>query len=107
MMAPSPNSSRGLSPVILVLGGLAFAAAGIGWITGLRWAEVDESDVIEIWAERYVAETGGPATDCAAAPGQRDAVWLVVSCGSGPERKVYPLDRSGRLIERSGGSPSI
>ncbi len=106
-MPASPGPQRRVSSVILVLGGLAFAAAGLGLITGLRWADLDESDVIEVWAEKYVAETGGAATDCAAAPGAREGVWLVVSCGSGPDRRVYPLDRSGRLIEWSGGAPSI
>jgi hypothetical protein len=96
-----------VSPTVLVFCGLAAAAAVLGLITGLRWADLDETDVIGIWAREYVDETGGSPSDCAAVPDARDDVWLVVSCGRGPDRRVYPLDRSGRLIERSGGAPSI
>ena len=97
---------RRLPPVLKVGGALAVLAAAAGLLLGLRSEPLSETDAISRWAADYAAETGRAVTDCAAAPDPREGVWIVVRCGSGPAARVYPLDRSGRLILPDGGGPS-
>ncbi|MEM9755539.1 MAG: hypothetical protein AAF914_06080 [Pseudomonadota bacterium] len=86
------RSGRGLQ-----LGVLALCAAGLGLLWGRAGLPPTETEVIEAMAARYVAETGGAATDCVARPGPGEA-WITVYCGRDAARHVYPVDRDGRLI---------
>ena len=94
---------RPLPPVLLVTGALSLAAAALGLSFGMRASPLTETHVIEAFAADYMAETGGAATDCAAAPDPRPNVWLVVRCGTGAGARVYPVDARGRLVEGEGG----
>lgn len=75
---------------------------GAGMVFRASWkaANLTETDVINAYADRYVAEVAGRASrsDCAAVPGQ-GAVWLIVRCGSGDTARTYPVDRSGALVD--------
>ena len=96
----------GLRPVILSVGVLALVAGLVGYLLGQRQATLTETDVINAYAARYVAETGGQPTDCAAIPGPGD-VWLVIRCGGeGLAGRVFEVDRQGNLIGASLGGPS-
>ena len=75
---------------------LLLATAVLGYRHGWRVANLTESDAIEAWAARYMEETGAEQADCTAVPGQN--VWLVIRCGTGQDRRVYRLDRFGRLL---------
>lgn len=62
-----------------------------GWIA----AHMTETDVINFYAARYRADHGGQNADCLAVPGRQEGVWIEVRCGD----VIYPVDRSGRLVE--------
>ncbi|MEO0391116.1 MAG: hypothetical protein AAF218_09275, partial [Pseudomonadota bacterium] len=81
--------------VVIVLCLLA-ALSGL-WL-GLRSQPLDESAAIVAAVERYVAETGGAATDCVAVPGKD--VWLEVLC----DRARYVVRRDGTILRQG---PSI
>ena len=65
-------------------------------LLGLRWGSVvaalTETDVINHYAARYVAEgpEGAQETDCVARPDARGDVWLIVSCGEKRPHKETP-----------------
>lgn len=75
--------------VLTVVAGLLLFRQG--WIA----AHMTETDVINHYAARYVADHGGSRTDCIALPGRADDVWIEVRCGA---TVIYPVDRAGRLV---------
>jgi len=75
--------------VLTLLAGLLLFRQG--WIA----AHMTETDVIDHFAARYVAEHGGQKSDCVAVPGRSAQVWIEVHCG---DVAIYPVDRAGRLI---------
>jgi hypothetical protein len=68
--------------LILPLVALVAMAAAFGLWLGLRAEPPGETEIITAQAARYVAETGGSVTDCAARPAAVPGVRLVVICGS-------------------------
>jgi hypothetical protein len=62
-----------------------------GWIA----AHMTETDVINHYATRYVADHGGRISDCVAVPGRAAGIWIEVRCGA---KVIYPVDRTGRLV---------
>lgn len=80
---------------ILILAGAVWAFRW-GWIA----ATITETDVINTYTQRYLAEGGATArlTDCTAVPGQQTGVWIVVRCLGTEARYDYPVDRFGRLV---------
>lgn len=84
---------------------LAVLAVGAG-LFGLRLGyaalTLSETDVINHYAARYVAEApGGAPSDCVAFPGPaRSGIWLVVACGQpcAPGRQEYHVNRLGRFV---------
>lgn len=79
--------------VLLVLAG----AIGLG--LGLRAVPPGETEIIEAAAARYVAQTGGAPTDCAARPAAVEGVRLIVTCGTDPaEAWVEALDDWGNPV---------
>lgn len=68
---------RGL---ILPLIALLALAGGFGLWQGLRAVPPGETAIIAAQAARYVAETGGEPTDCAARPAAIAGVRLIVTC---------------------------
>lgn len=87
-------------PFLLSLAGLVGLAGVLGLMLGLRAIGASESEVIARVATRYVAETGGAATDCAARPATSAGLWLVVVCGAEGGRVEYFVDRTGRVADR-------
>ena len=90
-------------PLVLVTVLAGLFAYRAGYVA----ANLTETDVINHYAARYVAEgpDGAKVTDCSAQPGQSEDVWLVVICG-GPAHVVrYSVDRFGRLVEGGSGAP--
>jgi hypothetical protein len=87
-------------PFLLSLAGLVGLAGVLGLMLGLRAIGATETEVIERVAARYVAETGGVVTDCAARPATSGGLWLVVICGSESGRVEYFVDRTGRIADR-------
>lgn len=90
-----------LGAITLALGLWGFR---MGWIA----ATITETDVINTYAQKYLADraergSGEPpaATDCVAYPGQTQGIWLVVSCGSesadAGARYEYHVNRFGGL----------
>lgn len=77
----------------LPLGVLTLVAGLLMFRQGWLAAHMTETDVINHYAARYVAEHGGDLRDCVAVPG-RAAVWIEVRCG----KVIYPVDRAGRLV---------
>lgn len=79
---------------------LVAAVAGIGLMLGGRFVGTTETETIERFAARYLAEAGAGAarSDCVARPAQSDGLWLVVACDlRGDERFEYFVDAYGRL----------
>lgn len=89
-------------PLLLGVLALGAAAAGLGLIAGRASLPATESEIIEAFAARYVAETGGALTDCLARPGDLaladTPVWITVICTGTEGVFVYPVDRKGRLV---------
>ncbi|MBS0124270.1 hypothetical protein [Thetidibacter halocola] len=79
----------------------ALLAFRYGWVA----ANLSETAAIETYAARYMDETGSPAADCTAVPGNR--VWLVIRCGSGQDRIVYRVNRFGGLVDVTVGSDPL
>lgn len=79
-----------LAGVVAVIGLIAFRE---GWIM----AHLTETDAIEAYADRYVAEAGPKArrTDCVAKPGA--SVWLEIRCEGLVGRYLYHVTRWGGL----------
>lgn len=80
---------------VVTLGVLLLAAAGLGLTWGLHSLPPGETEIITAAAARYVAETGGAPTDCAARPAAVAGVRLVVTCGPDWAEAV---DRWGRPV---------
>jgi len=77
----------------------ALLAFRYGWIA----ATITETDVINAFANRYVAQDGGAAAqvaDCVGLAGQIDGAWITVRCAD----LLYHVNRFGGLI--STGTPS-
>ena len=70
-----------------------------GWIV----AHMTETDVINRYADRYVRDHGGRASECHAVPGSRAGVWIEVRC----DGVRYPVDRAGRLVGAPNMAPGI
>ena len=68
---------RGL--ILPLIAGLVVAGAFGLWF-GLRAVPPGETAIIDAQAARYVAETGGQPTDCAARPAAIAGVRLIVTC---------------------------
>lgn len=64
-----------------LMAGLVVAGAFGLWL-GMRALPPGETEIIEAQAARYVAETGGVPTDCAARPASIEGIRLVVTCGA-------------------------
>ncbi len=78
--------------ILLVMAGL------FAFRQGYIFANLTETDVINIYAAKYVAETGGALTDCVARPGE-GPVWIEVACRSNDgEGRIYPVDKRGALL---------
>ena len=92
----------------LPVGVLVALAAVLGWRAGWVEANVDESAVIAMYAERYLqdraaAGTGpGLASECRARPAPAGQGWLVVICGPMPHdaarHYTYYVARDGGLV---------
>jgi hypothetical protein len=81
------------------LGVLVLGCAGLGAVWGLRSEPPPETEIIAAAAARYVAETGGERTDCAARPADLPGVRLVVVCGtSGGVDWVEAVDARGNPV---------
>ena len=68
---------RGL--ILPLIAGLVVAGAFGLWL-GLRALPPGETAIIDAQAARYVAETGGQPTDCAARPAAIAGVRMIVTC---------------------------
>lgn len=68
---------RGL--ILPLIAGLVLAGVFGLWL-GLRALPPGETAIIDAQAARYVAETGGQPTDCAARPAAIPGVRLIVTC---------------------------
>ena len=80
----------------LPLGALVCVGGLLGYRYGWIAANMTETAAIEAYAARYMEETGAPAAECSATPGED--VWLVVRCGSGAQGRVYRVNRFGGLV---------
>ena len=85
---------------------LTTVAALLVFRMGYVAAKITETDVINHYAARYVAEEpeGRQMTDCVARPSKADGVWLVVHCGGAAHVVEYRVNRFGQLVD--GGSTS-
>lgn len=88
--------------VALPLLGLVAAAAAFGLLAGMRALPPTETEIILEAAARYVAETGGAATDCAGRPAPVQGVRLVVTCG---EDWALAVDEWGRAVDIPDAEP--
>ncbi|MBF9044615.1 hypothetical protein HKCCE4037_14825 [Rhodobacterales bacterium HKCCE4037] len=78
---------------------LAFAGA-VGLWLGVATAPPTESEIIEVQAARYVAETGGDRLDCFAVPSGVEGVRLIVICEpEGGAAWYAATDEWGRIVE--------
>ena len=91
---------------------LAVFALWWGWL-GFRWGWIatttTQTDVIEVYAQRYLADRtrdgtgeGARLTDCVAYPGPDAGVWLHVVCKPMPPDPApsyeYEVNRLGQLV---------
>lgn len=93
-----------LRPVAALVTGLVTAGAALGLWLGLRAVPPGETEMIAAQAARYVSETGGAPTDCAARPATLPGVRLVVTCGQG---WAVALDKWGRVVAAPVAGPGI
>lgn len=84
----------------LPVGVLLIVAALLGYRQGWLAANMTETAAIELYAARYMEETGAPAADCVAVPGAE--VWLIVRCGEDGAAYEYHVNRFGGLIQAYG-----
>ena len=81
------------------LAALGLFVAALGLIWGARSGGPSDADLIARAAERYMRETGGGATDCAARPVSAQGLRLMVVCAPAQgEGAVYLIDRWGRFL---------
>ena len=75
-------------------------AAILAFRMGYNVVNITETNVINHYAARYVAEgpKGAKVTDCAAQPGDAEGVWLVIQCGGAAHVVRYAVDRYGKLV---------
>jgi hypothetical protein len=94
---------------------LCALAALLGLRYGIQVASLTETDVINRFADRYLADraaagtgAGAARTDCMAYPAAPEdhGIWLIVSCGPTPydaaRQYEYAVSRSGRLVQARG-----
>jgi hypothetical protein len=97
---------------------LTLILAGIGFRYGVMRQGITETDVITLYAQRYLADhaasglEGVPrTTDCSARPGNGPWTWLVVTCGVADEHDAalfrYEVNWLGGLIRHSGPAPRL
>lgn len=83
----------------------AVVLAGVfGLWLGLRAMPPGETEIIDAQAARYVAQTGGAPTDCAARPAALAGVRLVVTCGA---EWAVAVDAWGRPIALPALAPGL
>lgn len=103
----------------LPVGALVVLSAVLGWRQGWLVANVDESAVIALYAERYLSDRAAQAAmsdgtadgaplvparpeDCRAQPSPLPEAWLVVICGPDPHdpraHYTYYVDRTAGLV---------
>lgn len=86
--------------IALPLAGLLAVAGAFGLWLGLASAPPTESEIIEVQAARYVAETGGDRLECFAVPAGVEGVRLIVICEpEGGEVWYAATDEWGQLVE--------
>lgn len=86
--------------IALPLVALVSVALALGVWLGVGARLPTETEIIEAAAARYVAETGGARTDCAARPADLPGVRLVVICGtSGGADWVEAIDDRGDPVD--------
>lgn len=93
------------APLVVLTLAAGLVAFHQGWIR----AHLTETDVINHYAARYVAQAQGEAevTDCVAQPGTGRGVWLVIRCRrpGAPVGMLFPVDHGGRLLKDAGQAP--
>ena len=93
------------SPFIVLTVGVGIYFLRLGWIA----ATITESDVINAYAEMYLADqrardpgTIAALTDCSAMPGTEPRVWIVIACGNNPcdpnDYVEYHVNALGSLV---------
>lgn len=87
-----------MRPITIAALALCGCAIVLGLTFGQKVFKLSETEVINAFAARYVAETGGQSTDCAAQPSARAGVWIIVTCGQGDMQRRYAADFQGRQI---------
>jgi hypothetical protein len=87
-----------MRPITIAALALCGCAIVLGLTFGQKASKLSETEVINAFAARYVAETGGQPTDCVARPSARSGVWIVVTCGQGDTQHRYAADFQGRQI---------
>ncbi len=90
------------TPVFL----LAALAGLLGYRLGRQAVTLTESGAIEVFAARYLQQSGPGArpSDCTAMPGEE--AWLVVRCGRRGLYRAYWVSRTGGLIREAGPGPA-
>lgn len=96
-------------PLVAVVSLMAVHFFRLGWIA----ANLTETDVIESYAQKYLADRardgtgdGARISDCVGYPGTGAGIWLQVVCGppGDPSRRYeYEVDRLGQFVR--GWSP--
>ena len=97
-------------PLVGIVTLMALHFFRLGWIA----ANLTETEVIEVYAQRYLADRardgtgdGARISDCFAYPGGAPGIWLHIVCGphGDPSRRYeYEVDRLGQFVR--GGSPN-
>ncbi|MEL6610337.1 MAG: hypothetical protein AAFO93_15625 [Pseudomonadota bacterium] len=82
--------------VAISFAALVGVSALLGGALGLRHVNLSETEVINAYAARYIAETGGVATDCYAEP--LDRGWLRVICAGAGGSRQFDVGRWGQQI---------
>ncbi len=89
-----------MARIALPLAALLAVAGALGLWLGLRAAPPTETEIINVHAARYVAETGGELLDCFAVPSGVEGVRLIVICEpEGGEAWYAATDEWGVVVE--------
>ena len=75
--------------------GLVFLAAWLGWKLG---RPMSETEIINFYADRYVSEMGGVATECVARPSGVEGARMEITCRKAEEGILFIVGPRGGLI---------
>lgn len=79
------------------------ALVALAGVLGFRLGQpVDEAEIIDFFAQKYVTDYGGAPGDCVAAPAAAPDIHMTIVCvGASGLGAAYDLNERGRLLSET------